>query len=240
VVDLRGSALSWLLATRRRIVFRGSAESIHRVAQLAEAARVSPPPSPRLWWTSRHEQEAERLVGAAGQFLALGPTANWRGKEWPIERFIALVERLTSPSGILSGARIVVFGGPGEERAAAPLLAALSAERRIDLVGRIDLLTAFSCLKRAALFVGNDSGLMHIAAASGCPTLGLFGPSKDRHYAPCGMKCAVVRTPESYDELIGRPGYDHRTTGSLMTNLAVETVEAAAAALWTKVQKAVA
>ena len=240
VVDLRGSALSWLLATRRRIVFRGGAGPYHRVAQIAKAARLAPPPPPRLWVAPRHEQEAEHLVGSAGPFLALGPTANWRGKEWPIDRFITLVERLTAPSGIFKGARIVVFGGPGEEKAAAPLLNALASERRIDLVGRIDLLTAFACLKRAAMFVGNDSGLMHIAAASGCPTLGLFGPSRDVHYAPFGAKCASVRTPETFDELIGRPGYDHRTTGSLMTGLAVETVEGAAVSLWNRVQKAAA
>jgi len=240
VVDLRGSSFGYLVATRRRLVFRGTSAPTHRAAQIAGLAKLDPPPLPRLWSTPRHEAEAQRLAGPGGQILALGPTANWRGKEWPIDRFIALAGRLTAPNGILAGARIAVLGGPGEGGAAAPLLEALPADRRLDLVGRLDLLTAFAFLKRCALFVGNDSGLMHIAAAAGVPTLGLFGPSREVHYAPYGPLCAVVRTPESFEALIGRPGYDHRTTGSLMTGLSVEAVEAAARALWARAHPAAA
>jgi ADP-heptose:LPS heptosyltransferase len=116
-------------------------------------------------------------------------------------------------------------------RQANPLLRAIPRERRIDLVGRIDLLTAAACLARARLFVGNDSGLMHMAAAMGTPTLGLFGPSKTALYAPWGPHAAFVRTPESFEELTGASDYDHRTTGSLMGGLAVDTVESAARAL---------
>ena len=48
------------------------------------------------------------------------------------------------------------------------------------------------------LFVGNDSGLMHLAAAAGAPTLGLFGPSDDRCYAPWGANGRVLRTPRDF------------------------------------------
>lgn len=240
VVDLRGSALSWLLLARRRIIFRGGSQPTHRVRQIARAAHLDPPPPPKLWSTPRHDHQAESLAGTGTRILALGPTANWRGKEWPIERFAALAEWLTAKGGLLPGARVAVLGGPGEEKAAAPLIASLAPERRLDLVGRLDLLTAFALLKRCALFIGNDSGLMHIAAAAGVPTLGLFGPSRDEHYAPFGPLSAVVRTPESFDELVGRPGYDHRTTGTLMTGLSVDAVKVAAAALWARAHPAAA
>ncbi len=68
----------------------------------------------------------------------------------------------------------------------------------IDLVGKVDLLTAYACLKRARLFVGNDSGLMHLAAAAGAPTLGLFGPSDERLYAPWGPRARVLRGPRDF------------------------------------------
>ena len=71
---------------------------------------------------------------------------------------------------ILAGARIAVFGGPGERDAAASVIAAAKRGGGIDLVGKCDLPTAFACLKRCSLFVGNDSGLMHLAAASGIPS----------------------------------------------------------------------
>ena len=83
-------------------------------------------------------------------------------------------------------------------------------------------------MKKAAIYIGNDSGLMHMAAAIGTPTLGLFGPSRTEHYAPWGDHTAFIRTPEAYEELVGGPGYNHRTTGSLMGGLEVENVARAA------------
>jgi ADP-heptose:LPS heptosyltransferase len=85
-----------------------------------------------------------------------------------------------------------VFAGPGEaERAmAAPVLAALPGA--VDLVGRLTLPEAAACLARCAFFVGNDSGLMHLAAAAGAPTLGLFGPTPASEYAPRGRRAAAV------------------------------------------------
>ena len=71
--------------------------------------------------------------------------------------------------------------------------------RLIEAVGRVDLLTLYAALKRVRLFVGNDSGLMHLAAAAGAPTLGLFGPSDDRCYAPWGDRGRVLRTPRGFE-----------------------------------------
>jgi len=73
------------------------------------------------------------------------------------------------------------------------------------------------------LFVGNDSGLMHLAAASGVPVVGLFGPSREENFAPIGPKAVYVRTDESYDELMYRI-HHLKDEGSLMTNLSVEKV----------------
>ncbi len=234
VVDLRGSILAYLVPHRAHIIFRGDQRPTHRVAQLAAAAGLATTPAPRLWTQPRHEEAATRLAPPGGPILALGPTANWRGKEWPIENFTALIARLTGERGLLPRARIAIFGAANERVSAEPLLAAIEPARRLDLIGRTDLLTSFAILKGCALFIGNDSGLMHIAATAGVPTLGLFGPSREAHYAPFGALTAVVRTAESYDALIGRPCYDHRTTDTLMQSLTVEAVEAAAQRLWIK------
>ncbi len=114
------------------------------------------------------------------------------------------------------------------------VLEALPKGRGIELVGHGDVLTAAACLVRADLFIGNDSGLMHLAAAVGIPTLGLFGPSPHERYRPWGPKAAYVRTPEDFMTLIAEPGYDRRTTGTLMDSLEVEAVLDAANALWAK------
>jgi ADP-heptose:LPS heptosyltransferase len=73
---------------------------------------------------------------------------------------------------------------------AAPLLAALPYA--IDLDGRLSLSEAAACLERATLFIGNDSGLMHLAAAAGAPTIGLFGPTDAAIYGPTGRRAVAV------------------------------------------------
>jgi ADP-heptose:LPS heptosyltransferase len=231
VVDLRGSLLGQFLVARQRKVLMPRASG-HRLLHLASLFRLTDPPPPRIWVAQTHRTAARQLIPAGGPVLGLGPTANWGGKVWPAERFAAACRRLTAADGILPDARVAVFGGPGEEAMAAPVLAAIPAERRIDLVGRTDLLTVYACMERLALYIGNDSALMHLAAASGVPTLGLFGPSREDQYAPWGANAAFVRTPESFDQIVRAPGYDYRSQETRMGSLSVEAVVEAAIALW--------
>ncbi len=234
VVDLRGSALPWLLRAGERCAMAKGDGREHRVRQLARLFRLDPPPSPQLWLAPAHEAQAEALVPAGGPVLAIGPAANWRGKQWRGERFAELARRLTAADGPLPGARIAVLAAAHERSQAEPVLEAAPKSRIVDLVGKTDLLTAAAVLRRCALFIGNDTGLMHIAAATGVPTLGLFGPSPIDQYAPWGPCTAVVRTevpPEAM--FVGK--FDHLTTDTLMDSLSVEAAEAATWQLWRRV-----
>jgi heptosyltransferase-3 len=187
VVDIRGSALSWLVPTRRRAVMRRSEG--HKTAQLAAMLGVSPVPLPVAWIAPEDRARAAALLPADRPLVALAPTANWAPKVWPAARFAALFHALAQD---WPGAVPVVFGGPGqvEHDMAAPLLAALP--EAVDLVGKLALPEVAACLARATVFVGNDSGLMHLAAAAGAPTVGLFGPTNAREYAPAGRCTQVV------------------------------------------------
>ncbi len=239
VVDLRGSALAWMLrAGERKVMAKGDARE-HRVRQLARLFNLDPPPDPHLWTASQHEQRAGALISPGPPVLAIGPAANWPAKQWRAERFAELASRLTAAAGPLPGSRVAVLAAPHERELAGPLLAALPPGRRIDLVGRVDLLTAAVVLRRCAMFIGNDTGLMHIAAAAGTPTLGLFGPSPVAQYAPWGRQTAWVRSADRPEAMFG-PGFDHRTTGTLMDGLSVDAAEAAARRLWHSVESAAA
>jgi heptosyltransferase III len=239
VVDLRGSALAWLLRARERRVMAKGYPGEHRVQQLARLFEADPPPGPVLWTAPQHEHAAAALVTAGGPVLAIGPAANWRGKQWRPERFAKLALRLTAPGGVLPGARVAVLAAGHEREQARPLLDAIPDGRRIDLVGRTDLLTAAAVLGRCALFIGNDTGLMHIAAAAGTPTLGLFGPSPSRQYAPWGPRAAFIASAEPREAMFG-PGFDHRTTDTLMDGLSVDAAAAAAERLWSRLASAAA
>ncbi len=211
-VDLRGSAVTWLLPARRRAVMRGGRRPGHRTTHLARVLGLDPAPSPVVWTAAADRAAAASLLGSGRVLIGLGPTANWSGKVWPASRFATLFGRLAEA---VPGAVPVIFAGPGaaERAMAAPLLAALP--QAVDLCGRLSLPEAAACLARCDLFIGNDSGLMHLAAATGAPTLGLFGPSRADEYAPVGRRTRAVIAP-------GAPGV------APITGLRVESVLAAA------------
>jgi ADP-heptose:LPS heptosyltransferase len=192
VVDLRASAISWLLWTRRRAVIQGGRRPGHRLTHLAALLGVSPPPLPVIWTAPEDTARAAALLPEGRPWLVLGPTANWHRKVWPAERFAELALRLTAPDGALPGAGIAILGGPGDQERsmATPVLTALP--QGLDLVGKLDLPEVAAVLARAAIFIGNDSGLMHLAAAAGAPTLGLFGPTPSDEYGPAGPKARAV------------------------------------------------
>jgi ADP-heptose:LPS heptosyltransferase len=191
VVDLRASALAWMVPARRRLTGKGGRRPGHRLAHLGALMGLVPPPLPVAWTAPQDEARAAALL-PGGPWLVVGPTANWAGKVWPADRFVEVARALLSPQGALAGARVAVLGGPGaEERAmAAPVLAAFPDA--VDLVGTLALPEVAAVLRRAALFLGNDSGLMHLAAAAGAPTIGLFGRSSAAEYGPSGPHALAV------------------------------------------------
>jgi len=231
VIDLRGSALAWLLRAGTRQVWRKQAGDAHRVVQLAALLGLEVPPAPRIWLAPAHHAAARRIIPDGAPVLALGPTTSWPGKQWQLDRFAALALRLTARDGPLPDARIAVFAAPDERAAAAPLLERLPRARTIDAIDAGDLLTVAAALQRCTLYIGNDSGLMHLAAASGVPTLGLFGPSDDRHYAPWGAGNVVVRTKRSFAELVAQRRADPARVAELMDTLDVEAAWRAALSL---------
>lgn len=239
VVDLRNSAVSRVLPAKKRYIYGAHIDqSLHKVAQNAAVMGLDKVPSPKIRFTETQQKKAKDIIPAGGPVLAVGPTANWAGKTWPAENFIALIERLTGQGGILESARVAIFGAPGEESQAQSVLESIAKERCINVVGKADPGTAAAALARCALFIGNDSGLMHCAAAVGTPTVGLFGPSYPHLYGPWGDHCAYVRTPETFDELIDYEGYDPKTSGCLMTSLTLDAVLDEVQGFWAQQKKA--
>ena len=229
IVDLRNSVVSRLLRSRQ-CATHGRSSGKHKVVDNGAVLGLNPPPEPHIWIAPDALREAEKLLPRDTPILALGPAANWALKQWPVEHFIGLVEALTAEGGALQGAYVMVVADARERDQVAPLLQAIPQERRIEIIGR-DLQTAAACLKRARLYVGNDSGLMHLSAALGIPTLGLFGPGFPLVYGPWGERCAYVTTPESREELLAGLDGLAAPPDSLMRSLSVERAVGAAEVL---------
>ncbi len=149
-------------------------------------------------------------------------------KQWPIDKFIALAQTLRNEMG--EAVRFAIAAAPQERDQVQPLIDALDPSSLIDLIG-MDLMSAAAVLERCKLFIGNDSGLMHMAAAVGTKTLGLFGPGWEKIYGPWGDHTAVVRTPESSDTLLAKLPYPGAFAPNLMETLSVESALTAARAL---------
>lgn len=229
VVDLRNSAVSRLIfANKKYIKSRGKLDSSkHWVEQNAGVLGLHKnPPDPKIWFSAAQLQQAKEIIGDQGLIIGVGPTAGWLPKIWPAAHFIAVLKNLTKAEGYFPNARICVFGAPGEEDLARPVLEAFSGDRVINMVGKADPGTVAAVLSLCDFYIGNDSGLMHTSAAVGTMTFGLFGPSPWQNYYPWGKHCGFARTPESFEELTDFPGYHPKTcTQCLMTSLTVETVK---------------
>ena len=203
VLDRRGSSLGRFLSAKKRAIHRtGAGEPVHKVIEAARLLKLADdPPAPFLFTSPETEAKAKAMLGGSGPILAIGPAANWIGKTWPVERFALTAVQLMEKRAPFEKGRLLIVGGQDDWRAAEPLRRSLPRDRWIDLTGKADLLTVYAALKQARLFIGNDSGLMHLAAAAGAPTLGLFGPSDERLYGPWGERSRMVRGPRSFGQI---------------------------------------
>lgn len=197
IVDLRTDGLAYLLRARRRLTkWQRRERGPHAVEQhmgvIAALGDTDIPPT-RIWLTPQLEADAtQRLEGLPGtRWLALGPGANWEPKIWPLTRFRALAEHLQNDFDA-----IVLLGGPNDAERCDFLSRTLPLET-LNLAGKTSLLQAAAVLARMRIFVGNDSGLGHIASAVGVPTLTLFGPGEPERYHPWGEHARWLVSPET-------------------------------------------
>jgi len=231
VVDLRGSAFAYTVRARDRFVLGRDDKTQHRVDRLSAFLGTAVPAAPQLTWTQDQIAAARQRIGEDERsILALGPGAKWIGKTWPPDRYAALAQALTAAEGPLAGARVLIAGAPDERMAATLLLDAIPDEQRIEAFGW-PLPELAAALSTVALYVGNDTGLMHLAAATGAPTLGLFGPSRDRLYRPWGRFTRTVRTATSFEEFARLPTFGKPESGSLLREITVDRVSEEAGAL---------
>jgi ADP-heptose:LPS heptosyltransferase len=165
---------------------------------------------------------AEEKLGNATVGVQPGARHPW--KRIPIPVLASVVRDLHRDQSV------VLLGGPEEKEFGEQLEAELEV-KPLNLIGAFSLKESIAAVSKLRLMIGGDTGLMHIAAASGTPTVGLFGPTQASRYAPWGARTAVAQTAIPALDLYG-PDFDHRTTGTMMDSLSVEAAEATARALW--------
>jgi ADP-heptose:LPS heptosyltransferase len=235
VIDLRNSLATYFLRTNRRFSYgKNIDKKKHKVEQMAEVLRLKSPPAPKLWFTEKQKRDAKNFMNVEGPILAIGPTANWPAKMWPSDRFVEIINDITRMDGILPDAHVAIFAAKGEEKEAFQVLRFIPDDRQINMVAKVDPGTAAAALAHCDLFIGNDSGLMHCAAAVGTQTIGLFGPGFPEIYRPWGDHADYISTPENFKELTNYQGYNPKTAPCLMKTLTVEDVKKKIDRFWVK------
>jgi heptosyltransferase-2 len=138
-------------------------------------------------------RQKQRLAPDGRRVVALAPGAVGPAKRWPAHAFAELAGRL-----VADRQHVWIIGGPGEKELAAEIAApgpAAGGDGPLvrDLTGP-DLRNAILALAAADAAVSNDSGLLHVAAALGTPTIGIFGPTSPWHWAPLNPLAATIET----------------------------------------------
>ncbi len=213
-VDIRGSEITRFMASSKRKIIKGD-RTARQYVPLAAALGISPPPLPYIWTNDADYVEAERLLPDGGPIIGLCPTASEKRKMWPAERYAEVFKGLKKK---MPGARAAVFASASdsERYICAELVSALPG--CINLARNIALSQMAACSTRLALMISNDTGLPHVSAAAGTPTLSLFTSPRAEIFAPVGPRVASIAAASQPSE-------------TPMLELPVKTVVAAATKL---------
>ena len=150
----------------------------HATALYAEAAGVDAAP---IFLHDHQGARAAELLAPGARWVAVAPGASKENKRWPAERLAEVARRLRE-----DGCRVALLGGPMDGE----LLNIVRPHVDADLSSE-SLPVLASALKRVAVLIGNDSGLVHVAGAVGTPAVAIFGPTSVNRWGPQGKGVAV-------------------------------------------------
>jgi heptosyltransferase-2 len=172
-------------AIRVRLIKRPFRASRLLVRRYLDALRPlgidAPVRRPKLYVDSDDAAAADGLLTCAevagGRFAAVVPGAVWATKRWPAERFAAVAAGIVSDLGL----RVLLLGSE-TERELCGQVGSMAGEGAVNLAGETTLGQMAAVIARSRVFVGNDSGPMHMSMALGVPTVALFGPTDPRQF----------------------------------------------------------
>jgi heptosyltransferase I len=175
----------------RQVIARGS-HVVEQNLSLAEAVAKRPLEMPKIDFPLDQVVDkhcGDRLQKSVSSFALLNPGAGWGAKQWPAERYGLVARRLEE-----DGVKSLINFGPGEE----PLVRAVESASQGTAKGIDCSLTELIALtRRARLFIGGDTGPLHLAAALGIPVVAIFGPTNPARNGPFGTRSIVLRSPAS-------------------------------------------
>jgi len=194
VVDFRSSVISYLLRNNKKYIFKKN-HNIHHIEQLNSSFGFNC--SNLLIPTSDDEKnKADEDLDSSFKHIVIFPGGNWDPKLWSADNFNVTMKLLLEKFHKI---KFILVGSLKEKnKFYNELIKGIKEDLIIDLFG-FNLTLTSAYMKKSDMFIGNDSGLMHLAVASKLRVISLFGPTDDNVYGPYGEGNIVVRTSESLE-----------------------------------------
>lgn len=207
--SIRSAAIVWLAKISKRIGFDRSAGSflfsdkINYKKNIHEVERnnslltaISIPDNKIDPYTSFDEKDEHRVgkyfsennIGENSKIIGVGPGSKWFTKQWGIENYKTLVEKIISNSEF----KVVCFGGP-EDKVMCEEIVNLSSDKILNTAGVFNLCESAAAMNKISTLITNDNGLMHLSAASKVPVTAIFGPTvPEMGFSPWGKDHSVI------------------------------------------------
>lgn len=188
-IDLRSDGLLYLVKAKFKIfkLLNKSTLSMHSVEKHFFSLKkivISTIPHSKIWLSKKEKIEANKLLKdfKAKKILALGVGANFDGKVWPTSSFVELANELKKYFDL------ILLLGNKEDKKRSSIFVKNYSGAVIDCAGLYNILETTALLEKSTFFVGNDSGLGHIASAVKTPSFTVFGIGEPSRYRPWGDK----------------------------------------------------
>ena len=188
-VDLRTDVFLYLVKSKRKFFKVSNKSSIHLHSAEKHFLAIKKltqkkPPSVKIWLSDYEKVITNKIFSKYPnkKFLALGLGANFEGKIWGVDNFVSLVKLLENYFDI------IILVGDENDAILAKSFSVQSNKRIIDCCGHYNLLGTAAIIKKSNFFIGNDSGLGHIASAVKVKSFTVFGVGQPHRYRPWSKK----------------------------------------------------
>ena len=205
------------------------APGVHKMWNYIEIARATgaPPsaviPRPRLlpqWAESLREKLEAAGIDKDGEIISIHPSAGKIYKQWPLEKFASLSDLLVD-----KGYEVCFVGGV-EDKDNVKKVVHLMRNESCDFAGRLTLGELMVLFRMSSLYIGNDSGPLHLASVMDTPVVGLYGPADEERWSPIGRRGIVLRGDSPCEKCKGRDcEHDYRCIARLGLDEVMQGVE---------------
>ncbi len=216
VIDFRSSLLSYCLSHNKKFIFKKKSNMNH-VHQLSNYFGFDC--SELFIDTNNHEeQEVKNNISDEFDYFVIFPGGNWMPKIWSVANYNILLKKILSRN---KNIKFILVGSKVEQNFYHDKITKnIDDKYFINLFGASLTQTA-AYMKKSKLFIGNDSGLSHMASATNLKSIVLFGPTNDKIYGPFKKDSQVIRTNESYNYF---KSINIDKTKSYMDSISVEKI----------------